>query len=307
MALGTTTTSGPVDLIAIDLDGTLFNRDHRVTQKNIDAINRARDAGITVLVCTGRRLGESISAMKAIDQQDPVMVAGGSIIADPVTGKTIHRFPLKQELVNHATEMFHRVQCPALVMKDPAEIGYDYLVVNSDDQHPIHPITQWWFDDHDLKVQYANHVHHDEHPQHTVRVGLCAPSSISNPIWQQIRNELGEDIWLYDFPCVMPESHTGEVVHILELFAARINKWTAISWYLDQHQIDPSRVAAIGDQVNDVPMIESAGIGIAMDNAIDEVKSHASYITSDNNNDGVAHAINAIISEDFSNPSRGIE
>ena len=284
-----------VDLIAIDLDGTLMGTNELVSQANIDAVRRARDAGITVLVCTGRGLGESARAMKAIDQRDPVMVAGGSIIADPVSGETLHRFTMSQQVVAAASELFHEANCPALIMKDPAEIGYDYLVVHSDEEHPIHPITKWWFDDHQLSVNYAKQVHHDEHPEHTVRVGVCIEQSVSNAISKKIGELLGNDVWLYDFPCVMPKDHRGEIVHILELFAAKINKWAAISWYLDRHNIDASRVAAIGDQVNDVPMIEAAGVGIAMGNAIVEVQEHAKYTTATNDNDGVAHAINAIL------------
>lgn len=291
--------SPPVDLIAIDLDGTLLDREHEVSQRNIDAVARARDAGVTVLVCTGRGLGESVRAMRAIDQRDPVMVAGGSIIADPVTGKTLHRFTMGSDIVRAATDLFHEVACPALVMKDPSEIKYDYLVLHSPDEHPIHPITQWWFDDHKLSVNYAHHVDHDEHPEHTVRVGMCAPSSISNPVSQKLLGLMGDQVWLYDFPCVTPDAHTGETVHILELFAARINKWAAISWYLERHNIDPARVAAIGDQVNDVPMMEHAGIGVAMGNAVNDVKAHAKYVTADNQNHGVAHAIEAILSGDL--------
>ncbi len=289
-----------VDVIAIDLDGTLLDPSHRVSERNARAVARARDAGITVLVCTGRGLSESIGAMRAIDQRDPVMVAGGSIIADPVSGRTLHRFTLGDSVVKAATDLFHEVGCPALVMKDPSDIGYDYLVLDSDDAHPIHPITKWWFDDHKLRVNYAPHTHLDEHPEHTVRVGLCAESSISNPVSRRVLDQLGDEVWLYDFPCVMPEGHPGEIVHILELFAHKINKWAAISWYLEQHNIDPVRVAAIGDQVNDVPMMERAGIGIAMGNAIDEVKSHTRYTTATNTGDGVAHAIDAILSGDLS-------
>ncbi len=294
------TTKPPVDLIAIDLDGTLLDREHQVSRENIDAINRARDAGVTVLVCTGRGLGESIRAMRAIDQRDPVMVAGGSIIADPVTGRTLHRFTMDPEIVRAATELFHEVECPALVMKDPSEIGYDYLVLHSQREHPVHPITTWWFEDHALRVNYAHHAQHDEHPQHTVRVGMCAASSISNPVSARLLDLLGETAWLYDFPCVTPDEHTGETVHILELFAANINKWAAIEWYLLTHGFDPQRIAAIGDQVNDVPMIEHAGIGVAMGNAVDQVKAHAKYLTADNQHHGVARAIDAILSGDLS-------
>ena len=290
----------PIDLIAIDLDGTLLGEDERVSQANIDAVHRARDAGVMVLICTGRGLGESIKAMQAIDQRDPVMVAGGSIIADPVSGKTLHRFTMDQEVVGQATDLFHDAGCPALVMKDPAEIDYDYLVLHGGDEHPIHSITQWWFDHHGLRVNYAEHTHHDEHPEHTVRVGVCVEQSVSNQISHRIRELLGDDVSLYDFPCIMPAGYSGEIVHIIELFSARSNKWSAITWYLKEHGIEPNRVAAIGDQVNDVPMIEGAGIGIAMGNAIDEVQSHARYTTASNREDGVAIAIHAMLDGDFS-------
>ncbi len=294
------TTKPMIDLLAIDLDGTLLDPSHRVSQRNIDAVRRARDAGITVLVCTGRGLGESIGAISAIEQTDPVIVAGGSIIADPGTGRTLHRFTLDQDVVHAATDLFHEVSCPTLVMKDPSDIEYDYLVLHSELEHPIHPITKWWFDDHKLRVNYAHHAMHDPHPQHTVRIGMCAESSISNPVSRQVLDLLGEKVWLYDFPCVMPESHTGEIVHILELFSANTNKWSAITWYLQQHGIDPARVGAIGDQVNDVPMMEQASIGIAMGNAVDQVKSHAKYTTADNASDGVAIAIEAMLAGDLS-------
>ncbi len=292
-------THHPIDLIAIDLDGTLMGTDEQVSRANIDAVHRARDAGIGVLICTGRGLCECKTALNAIDQQDPVMVAGGSIIADPVSGNTLHRFTMQHHIVDQAINMFHGAKCPVLVMKDPSEIGYDYLIVHSDEEHPIHPITEWWIESHRLRVKYANRLEHDEHPEHTVRVGIVAPSSISNPLSKELIETLGDQAWLYDFPCVMPPDHAGDVVHIIEMFAAKINKWTAITWYLDQHGIDPSRVAAIGDQVNDVAMIEAAGVGIAMGNAIQEVQGHAQYTTATNDNDGVAHAINAILDGDL--------
>jgi len=288
-----------VDAIAIDLDGTLLSPDKSVSRANIDAIDRARQAGITTLICTGRGLIESHAALSAIDQRDPVMVAGGSIVADPTSGRTLHRSALGAEIVEHAVGLFHGVGSAGLVLKDPSVIGYDYLVVHDDASHEIHPITRWWFEDHRIEHRSARRVLDDEHPEHTVRVGMCAERTRSSAAAARIMDELEGLVEMHDFPCVMPEGDAGAPVHILEVFDKSATKWNAVSWYLRGHGIDPSRVAAIGDQVNDLSMIRGAGIGIAMGNAIDEVKALARYTTASNRHDGVARAIDAILASDL--------
>jgi len=293
-----------IDVLAIDLDGTLLGRDKVVSRANIEAVDRARQAGVRVVICTGRGLVESRVALSAIDQRDAVMVAGGSIVADPVSGKTLHRVGLGGDVVHRAAELFHGVGAPAMVLKDPSDIGYDYLVVDSHEEYPIHEITRWWFEDHGLSVRNTRTVHDDEHPEHSVRVGMCAEVSRSNPVSELVMREMGDLVELHDFPCVKPDGHLsgqgGEEVHILEIFDKTATKWNAIDWYLKQHGIDRSRVAAIGDQVNDLSMIHGAGIGIAMGNAIDEVKDGSSYVTAGNDEDGVAVAIGCLLDGDVS-------
>lgn len=296
-----------IDVLAIDLDGTLLGRDKVISRANIEAIDRARQAGVHVLICTGRGLAESRSALGAIEQRLPVMVAGGSIVADPVSGETLHRIEMGTDLVHRAVELFHSARSPAMVLKDPSTIGYDYLIVDSDEEFPVHDITRWWFEDHGIQSRSSRTVHEDEHPEHTVRVGMCAEVSKSNPVTKRVMSELGDLVELHDFPCVRPDwdlpgervgDRAGEEVHILEVFDKRATKWNAIDWYLQKHNIDPSRVAAIGDQVNDLTMIHGAGIGIAMGNAIDEVKDGSSYVTASNDEDGVAVAIECLLAGD---------
>src|SRR5436190_455744 len=92
------------DMLAVDLDGTLVNPRGEVSPADAAAIRAARDAGMTIAVCTGRGLAECFHFMEGIGQVEPVAVAGGSIIACPVQRRTIHRFALEPDLVARAVE-----------------------------------------------------------------------------------------------------------------------------------------------------------------------------------------------------------
>jgi hydroxymethylpyrimidine pyrophosphatase-like HAD family hydrolase len=286
----------PIDAIAIDLDGTLLGPDGTVSERNRAAVARARDAGITVMVCTGRGLAECRRALDAIEQLDPVVVAGGSIVADPATARTLHRAVITPEIVRTATDIFHAERTPALVLKDPAELDYDYLVLESEDRHPLDATTAWWFGEHRLRVRTGAHTHDDEHPEHTVRVGMCAVGGVSARAARAAERELGAAVVMHDFAAVHPMDHNAEIVHILELFSPDATKWGGINWICRERNLDPARTAAIGDEINDLTMIEAAGLSVAMANARPAVRNAAHYHTGSNTEDGVATAIENILS-----------
>ena len=82
---------------------------------------------------------------------------------------------------------------------------------------------------------------------------------------------------------------------ILEVFSRTANKWSAIEWLAAQQGIRHERVAAIGNDINDIAMLERAALGIAMGNAIDEAKAAAQRHTLGNDEDGVAFAIQKVL------------
>ena len=81
-------------------------------------------------------------------------------------------------------------------------------------------------------------------------------------------------------------------INIINTSASKGNAINGLCKFL---KIDINDVIAIGDGINDISMIKFAGLGIAMENAIDEVKNAASYVTDSNKNDGVAKAIKKFI------------
>lgn len=291
-------------ILAIDLDGTLLTSRGTVSQANIDAVHRARDAGIRVVVCTGRGLAECRSILTTISQDEPVVVAGGSIIACPASGRTLHRFAMDESLVHDTVATLLEHDQPALLLKDPADCGYDYLVIDGDQRHRVHPAIDWWFARHRLGVRYARGLHEDAHPGHTVRVGACSPASTFEHVAAKVRRHAAGRGVLHSIPAVAPaqvqqSTSPGEPAHILELFDVNASKWTAISHLAHQWGVDPRTIAAIGDEVNDVEIITHAGLGIAMGNAVPHVRDAAKRHTKGNDADGVAWAVDKILSGEW--------
>lgn len=288
------------DMLAIDIDGTLLDSQGRIPQANIDAIHAARRAGLVVTLCTGRGLIESIFAAEAIEQRDPMVVAGGSIIACPVTHDTLHRYALHQEVVARAADTLLAHRLPVMVLKDPVSAGYDYLMVVGPDKLPLDPVTRWWLESLSVRVRYADHVTDDEHPEHTVRFGACAHAERLEPICEHLVESIGHAAAMHHFPAVVAPQHArepdpGKTLHVLEGFARDANKWAAIRKLAAEREIPASRIAAIGDQINDLTMIRGAGLGIAMGNAVESVKASAARHTRTNDDAGVAHAIENIL------------
>lgn len=298
------------DLIAIDLDGTLLCPRGEVSSENIAAIREARAAGVTVTVCTGRGLAECLHVTERIEQSDPVVVAGGSIVACPVRRRTLHRFamegPLVRDLVGRMLAHGHA----ALILKDPTATapvdapaddqprGHDYVVVSPRGWAGVDPVTRWWFETLKVPVKLVSSIDDDEHPEHTVRVGVCGTRAATSPVAGEILAELGDRVNHHHFGAVVPEGVGGDPdqhVVIFELFARSASKWSAVSHLAAQHGVPPQRICAIGNDVNDVDMLARAGLGIAVDNAIPEARAAARAITRSNDDHGVAHAIRQVL------------
>lgn len=293
------------DLIAVDLDGTLLDARHAISRENLDAISRARAAGYQIAICTGRGWVECRQYARQIEQTEPAVVAGGAILTCPMTERTLHRFPIDQPLVADLARCMTDHGHAVLVLKDPdatgtaaGQRGHDYLVVSPRGEDGIDPVSRWWFRQMNVNIRIVPSLEHDEHPEHTVRVGICGPRSETTRAADEIRQSFGDRVQFHHFGAVVPDTAPGDPggqVLIFEAFEKTVNKWTAIQWLARQRRIDESRVVAIGNDVNDIAMLEHAGLSIAVANAIPEALAAAKRTTRSNEDSGVAHALNQIL------------
>ena len=114
------------------------------------------------------------------------------------------------------------------------------------------------------------------------------------PLTVELREAFGEKVLVQSFEAIT-NADPDQEVHILEVFAAGVDKWRGIDWVAYQHGIEPGQIVAIGDQINDLAMLKSAGCSIAMGNAVEAVKEVAGHVTLDCDEHGVAHAIRMLL------------
>jgi len=281
------------ELLGIDLDGTLLDGSGRVSAANRDAIAAAQRAGCTVVPCTGRGWREAWPALVDVPGLDVGVFITGAVVSEIATGQSIDFAVIEPHLALELVEHMRREPEAVLVYREPNLAGHDYMVTGDGS---LSPNTEWWFQHTGANVHFQKHVTvNDLH--HALRVGLVAESDRLPALSQRIADTFGARVQLHHFEALQRDKQ--ECVHVLEVFAAGVDKWRGLTWLADERGIGRSRIAAIGDEINDVSMIDHAACGIAMGNCIDAVRDVADYVTAPNTEDGVAQAIYKLIDDEW--------
>jgi hypothetical protein len=277
-------------LIAIDLDGTLLCPKGEVSEENRAALHAAHEAGAIIIPCTGRGWRESRSVVTSIPDTEVGVFNTGAMVVGLRDGTTHNRAAFDVDLVRELIALMATQDEAVLLYTDPAQTGYEYVVTGKGE--PTNN-TRWWFDHNELR--WAIQAELDPSLlNHVVRVGSIALADRARQVVSSIRDAFGERIEAFSFEALQDPGAT-EPSHIVECFSAGVTKWRGIEWVAKQHGIEASEIAVIGDQINDVPMFEKAGCAVAMGNAIDVIKASAHYHTLNNDEHGVAHAIEKML------------
>ncbi len=277
-------------LLAVDVDGTLLNSANSLPPANREALHRAHEAGLTVCLCTGRCYTETRPVIEAIGLDlDAAVCVFGALLCDAQSGRTIHRWPIPRHTARRLLEFFAAQDEPALVLHDRTETGVDYYLVRG--RRHAQEYERWL----DLAPTKVTRVDRwpDDAPE-PLRIGV-----IVDPADAAVaRERLTAAFPPTELKCnaIFAPNYR---LHVLECFAPQVNKWFALRQLAHDRGIRPSEVVAIGDDVNDVEMIRSAGLGVAMGNAIPAVKSAAKCYTGTNDEAGVAAFIDRMLAGEY--------
>jgi hydroxymethylpyrimidine pyrophosphatase-like HAD family hydrolase len=170
-------------------------------------------------------------------------------------------------------------------LEDLGEAGVEYVI----SQHaPLNIATQAWMDVTQAQIRrvpsLADYVH-----ERTIRLGICAEPDEVRRVKEKLEKRFASRLLCQNL--LVPTYG----VEVLEIFDPAVNKWEGVLHIARRHGIEPAQIVAIGDDINDLPMIVNAGLGVAMGNARSEVKAAAGRVIGSNREDGLAVFLDELV------------
>ncbi|MDP7008645.1 MAG: HAD hydrolase family protein [Phycisphaerales bacterium] len=274
------------DILVVDLDGTLLCKRGEVSDENRRSFDAVRDAGIEIVVATGRCFAECAHILKKIDHVGATIVAGGSQLCD-AEGTVLVSDHLDPSIVLEVAEHVLRGGHRLLLLKDIATCGAQYVLVGD---APLHHASTWWFDALGITLLEVPTIEEDPWPDHTLRAGAVAEELNLKEAVSSLAMQLYHRAKLQHWSAVTSSEATGSETHLLEVFGATVNKWTMLQKHLGDRFV-AKRIVAIGDGLNDIEVLKEAGLSIAMENANEFVRSHADVVSGHHDEHGFAQAM----------------
>jgi Cof subfamily protein (haloacid dehalogenase superfamily) len=273
-------------MAVLDVDGTLLGADGLVSPRVRDAVVAARDSGCLVTLASGRRLWAIRPIVEALGISVPVILYNGAIVYDLAQGEATISCHLAEASLCAAIDLIsqHRLQ-PVVyghtrsgepVYTGPTELDNDATIHYFD-----RPTTQ------PQRLDLAGLRKIDAPP-------LVAAMGGEADMRQLEQAALGAKLdchTLVERQSFVPRSPWWQ----LDFSAAGCSKAAALHSLCRLHGISPSETLAVGDGINDLELIQSAGLGIAMGNAVPQVRQAAAITVADNEHDGAAQAIERFI------------
>ena len=268
----------------LDIDGTLVGGDSQVSAAVRCSIRRARERGCEIVLCTGRTRFRTVPIA---DQFDPprgyAVTSNGGVLSHLGTGEVLYRHLVPVPVALEVIRTLRDAGAEPFVYEDSDVPGVEGARVL---HHPDAEVDEWVRSD----PRYRPHrtfLH--ALPFQPVSISAYGRPEIMRPLAVLMRERLGDSVSII-------QSGTEHAWGV-EVYISGISKRTGLETLAARLEAAPEEIMAIGDHINDIEMLEWAGWGVAMGNALPEVKAVADWVTEPLSADGVAHAIERFVLE----------
>lgn len=254
-------------LIALDLDGTLLNSKRLISEKNKQAILKSKAAGINIVLASGRIYKSVLKYIKELGIEGLHITMQGSVIYDFKSGEFLNEINIDRASYNTIIDELKRINLPFCVYTKN-------LVYTENAASELEPILSTEIFD----IKFVNDLYTVENP---VKILTIA----SDRKWDGILKAGNfKDVKVM---------RTGN--DYIEIISSKTGKEKGLQYIAESLGIKQSEIIAFGDNENDIGMIKYAGMGVAMGNAEEDIKSISNIIAPDHDLDGVAQIIESVV------------
>lgn len=261
-------------IIAFDMDGTLLDSAKRITEESLEAINKAKEKGKIIAISTGRNFVELESYFDILKDVDYIIGISGGLIMDLKKREFIYRKPMDMDVVK---ELFARTKNDDAMI----HIHSDKSIVQTDKVSNM--------------AKYSMGVYQNLFNEITLKTDNIASFCIENetPVYKfnfycqnpEQREEIKSRVSDLDMTIAFAETAS------LECSAKGISKGAGLKYIANLCNVSIEDTIAVGDADNDIEILKTAGLSIAMGNSNDNIKAMADVIVADNDHGGCAQAI----------------
>lgn len=288
-----------IKLIASDMDGTLLDSKMAISEDNASAIREAARQGVEFMVATGRAYAEAKPPLEDAGIECAMITLNGAQVFDK-TGKSIFTAGIEKETVYKIldlldeTEIYYEISTNEGIISERQEKRIENFAAHIAETMPhlTYKVAIAMAAAHLslLEITYVKSIR-EAIKKEDIQVLKIIGFSIDGPkVLGPVGLEIGK---LPDIVITSSAQNNIEVNH------KNAQKGIAVANIAKKLEVDPEQVMAIGDNFNDVSMLQWAGVSFAMGNAEVEVKDYAKYTTSTNLENGVGEAILRAIREDL--------
>ena len=274
--------SDAIKMLALDLDGTLVVPDHQILPRTLAALSELRHEGTEVVIATGRRYRTTTWVMEQLGFDVFAICNGGALVKRP-DRTTLHADDFGQDRIRDIVSLARESGYTILVQQDAPDLqGPDFLV---DSGLPWNPHIERYVE---MNKSWA-----------------ASADLLESPPPCLLAATFDDEPRVHAFAAMLSQTFPGEFNTVIvsdyqkrgwycEITKAAVTKWTGLLQVAGGLGHGAHQICAVGDQMNDMAMISASSHGVAMGNAVPELKAAARFVCGDNDADGLLDVVDYI-------------
>ena len=288
--------TSPIRVLAVDIDGTLTDPQFHISERNIAALRAAHDAGIEIIVATGRRHDYAMPIVRQLGIPVLLLSSNGALLRSSA-GETLFAERLPASTARKLIQYMDQFRGNAVLTFDRAShfAGKGSLVLESADE--LNRSVSRWLEANRPYIKFVVPLEDaltGEDPLQAMYCGRVA--------WMEAAQERLAQAGFLNEITVVKTQYDHRDLCIVDILPRDCSKGHALRRWARERGVAREQIMAIGDNYNDLEMLEFAGLSYVMGNAVDALKRNGFRVTGSNEESGVALAIEELLGAGFQHP-----